>query len=110
MSRISFIRQHESMQWRAACLLMVYRYYSMCASLSEIDSMRVIKEGISSFWITETDQSLWVELKPMKDQQPFSCMTIIERLKSTIIPQTKLFKGAESDNAREIGIIKPDQR
>ena len=67
MTKIPFVKQHDSMQCGAACLFMVCRYYGMHISLNEIDTLCVpTKEGMSMFGLKKSAQHLGFECSALK--------------------------------------------
>lgn len=72
MVKISFVKQHDSMQCGAACLLMVCRYYGMYMSLYDMDAMCVpTKDGMSLLGIKESAQNLGFECTALKAPLPY---------------------------------------
>lgn len=67
MTKIPFVKQHDSMQCGAACLFMVCHYYGMSISLDEIDALCVpTKEGMSMLGLKESAQSLGFKCSALK--------------------------------------------
>ena len=67
MKRIPFVRQHDSMQCGAACLLMVCRHYGMRMSLDEMESLCLpTKEGMSLLGLREAGRRLGFECIALK--------------------------------------------
>ncbi len=74
MVKIPFVKQHDSMQCGAACLLMVCRYYGMRISLDEIDNFCVpTKEGMSLLGLKESAQRLGFESRAFKAPLTILC-------------------------------------
>lgn len=77
MAKIHFVKQHDSMQCGAACLLMVCNYYGMSMSLNEINALCVpTKEGMSMLGLKESAQYLGFKCSALK--APFAVLNQLQ--------------------------------
>lgn len=71
MKRIPFVKQHDSMQCGAACLLMICRHYGMRISLDKMESLCIpTKEGMSLLGLRDTARDLGFECIAVKTSIP----------------------------------------
>ena len=67
MTKIPFIKQHDSMQCGAACLFMICHHYGLNISLDEIDALCMpTKEGMSMLGLKESAKKLGLKCSALK--------------------------------------------
>ena len=67
MTKIPFIKQHDSMQCSTACLFMICHHYGLNISLDEIDALCMpTKEGMSMLGLKESAKKLGLKCSALK--------------------------------------------
>ena len=67
MTKIPFIKQHDSMQCGTACLFMICHHYGLNISLDEIDALCMpTKEGMSMLGLKESAKKLGLKCSALK--------------------------------------------